>query len=81
MEEDGRQKVTKFSAVGYSLGGLVARYMLGVLHQRELFNTVTPCNFCTVATPHIGLIRSAGFRSRMFAFLGPRLLSRNGELF
>ena len=29
VERDGTRKVTRFSAVGYSLGGLLARYVLG----------------------------------------------------
>lgn len=29
IERDGARKVTRFSAVGYSLGGLLARYVLG----------------------------------------------------
>lgn len=75
------QQVTKLSVVGYSLGGLVSRYLVGVLHQRKFFDTVTPMNFVTVATPHIGLIQFPGFRSKMFAYLGPRLLSRTGKQF
>ena len=29
IERGGTKKVTRFSAVGYSLGGLLARYVLG----------------------------------------------------
>lgn len=80
LAEDGKT-VTRFSITGYSLGGLVARYLVGVLHQRKFFETVTPVNFMTVATPHIGLVRYPTFRSSLFAYLGPRLLSRTGEQF
>lgn len=80
LEDDGK-KVTRFSVTGYSLGGLVARYLLGVLHQRKFFDTVEPVNFTTVATPHIGIVQYPTWRSNMFAFLGPRLLSRTGEQF
>lgn len=79
--EDDVKKVTRFSVTGYSLGGLVARYLLGVLHQRKFFDTVEPVNFTTVATPHIGIVQYPNWRSRTFAFLGPRLLSRTGEQF
>ncbi|GJE90954.1 putative lipase [Phanerochaete sordida] len=75
------KKVTKLSVVGYSLGGLVSRYLVGILQQRGFFENVKPMNFITVATPHIGLVRFPSFRSRMFAYLGPRLLSRTGEQF
>jgi hypothetical protein len=29
IEEDGGRQVTRFSALGYSLGGLIARYLIG----------------------------------------------------
>ena len=73
--------VTKFSVTGYSLGGLVSRYLIGVLHQRRFFENVTPVNFNTFATPHIGLPRYPNFFSALANSLGPRLLSRTGEQF
>ena len=78
---DAGKTVTRFSITGYSLGGLVARFLVGVLHQRKFFDTVKPVNFATVATPHIGIVRYPGFLSTMAALLGPRLLSRTGEQF
>ncbi|TFY78157.1 hypothetical protein EWM64_g5855 [Hericium alpestre] len=75
------KNVTRFSITGYSLGGLVARYVVGILHQRKLFDTITPVNFNTIATPHIGLLRYPSFMSKLFSMLGPRLLSRTGEQF
>lgn len=80
LAEDGKT-ITRFSITGYSFGGLVARYLLGVLHQRKFFEAVTPVNFTTVATLHIGLVRYPTFRSSLFAYLGPRLLSRTGKQF
>ena len=80
MEADNK-KVTRFSVTGYSLGGLVARYLVGILHQRKFFDEITPVNFCTVATPHIGLPLYRSWRSKLFHLLGPRLLSRTGEQF
>ncbi|KAI0078681.1 DUF676-domain-containing protein [Panus rudis PR-1116 ss-1] len=80
LEAEG-ETVTKFSVTGYSLGGLIARYVVGILHQRKFFDKVKPVNFSTVATPHIGIIRYPSFRSRLFATLGTRLLSRTGEQF
>ncbi|KAI0676040.1 DUF676-domain-containing protein [Trametes maxima] len=80
LEKEGR-KVTRFSVTGYSLGGLIARYVVGILHQRGFFADVKPVNFNTVATPHIGLPRYPTFLSSVFAFFGPKLLSRTGEQF
>jgi len=97
LESKGK-KVTRFSVTGYSLGGLVARYVLGyvmpalysffhvdvrcsILHQRDFFKTVTPVNFSTVATPHLGLPRYPSLISSALSHLGPKLLSRTGEQF
>ncbi|KAJ7180653.1 DUF676-domain-containing protein [Mycena filopes] len=80
LEKDGRT-VARFSITGYSLGGLVARYVVGILRQRGFFENVVPVNFNTIATPHIGLPRYPSFFSSMASVLGPKLLSRTGEQF
>ncbi|KAG9044817.1 hypothetical protein FS837_007500 [Tulasnella sp. UAMH 9824] len=77
-----RRKVTRFSIFGYSLGGLVSRYTVGILYATKFFDTVKPINFATIATPHIGLTRYRGsFLSGLTHTLGPRLLSRTGKQF
>ncbi|KAJ4469573.1 DUF676-domain-containing protein [Lentinula aciculospora] len=89
-----RKRVTKFSITGYSLGGLVSRYVVGILAQRGYFvveNTIggqrnsnilmIPMNFNTIATPHIGLVRYSTLFSALAHRLGPKLLSRTGEQF
>ncbi|KAL1747599.1 putative serine esterase-domain-containing protein [Schizophyllum fasciatum] len=73
--------VTRFSITGYSLGGLIARYVIGILHQQGFFEKISPVNFNTVATPHLGLLRYDSFWSTLSHSLGPRLLSRTGEQF
>jgi hypothetical protein len=40
---------------------------------------VTPLNFSTFATPHVGIPRYRGFRSSLMGAIGPKLLSRTGE--
>ncbi|TDL21805.1 DUF676-domain-containing protein [Rickenella mellea] len=80
IESSGR-KLTKFSVTGYSLGGLLARYLVGILHQRRFFDEVQPVNFNTFATPHIGLLRYPSFISGVWARFGPTFLSRTGEQF
>ncbi|KAF9240685.1 DUF676-domain-containing protein [Melanogaster broomeanus] len=79
-EEKG-SNVTRFSIMGYSLGGLLARYVIGILHQNKFFDKVTPVNFNTVATPHIGIPRFPSTFSAIASYLGPKLLSRTGEQF
>ena len=59
----------------------LAKGVESILHQRGFFEDVIPVNFNTVATPHIGLPRYRGFMSKVFAYFGPKLLSRTGEQF
>ncbi|KAF9047123.1 lipid particle protein [Hymenopellis radicata] len=81
LKDEYNHTVVKFSITGYSLGGLVSRYVVGILHQRGFFNNVEPVNFNTIATPHLGLPRYPSFLSTLFARLGPKFLSRTGEQF
>ncbi|KAF8159499.1 lipid particle protein [Crassisporium funariophilum] len=80
LESKG-DSVIRFSVTGYSLGGLIARYLIGVLHQSGFFESITPVNFNTIATPHAGLPRYPSFFSSLSSVLGPKLLSRTGEQF
>lgn len=79
LARDGHH-ITKFSMVGYSLGGLVARYALGILHTRGWFEKIKPINFTTFATPHLGA-RSPmkGFGGRFWNYIGSRTLSVSGR--
>lgn len=72
--------VTKISIVGYSLGGLVARYAIGLLYSRGFFDRFEPVNFTTFATPHLG-VRSPvlGWRNSAWNALGGRTLSTSGR--
>lgn len=79
--EKAGNTVTKLSVTGYSLGGLVSRYVVGILSQKGFFDKVQPINFNTIATPHIGLPRYPSWVSSLFSALGPKLLSRTGEQF
>ncbi|KAL4564263.1 hypothetical protein LXL04_028321 [Taraxacum kok-saghyz] len=65
-------EVSKISFVSHSLGGLVARYAIGILYennskQNQFFEAkiagLQPINFITVATPHLG---SRGHRQLPF---------------
>ena len=73
--------MTRFSITGYSLGGLVARYIVGILYHRDFFKTIIPVNFTTIATPHLGLLRYPTWISSLFNFLGPKFLARTGTQF
>jgi hypothetical protein len=72
--------IKKISVVGYSLGGLVSRYAIGLLYHKGLFDTIEPVNFTTFATPHLG-VRSPlkGLSNQIVNVLGARTLSMSGR--
>ncbi|KAG8894499.1 hypothetical protein FRB99_001224, partial [Tulasnella sp. 403] len=76
-----RKKVTRFSIIGYSLGGLLSRYAVGILSSTGFFDKITPVNFATVATPHVGLVSYPTLFYTLAEALGPILLSRTGQHF
>jgi Putative serine esterase (DUF676) len=55
--------------------------LCSILFQRGFFSTVSPVNFNTIATPHIGLLRYPSLFSRLSSFIVPRFLGRTGEQF
>lgn len=66
--------------VGYSLGGLVARYSIGLLYSNGWFNRMEPINFTTFASPHLGVRTPIlGLHSRLWNVLGSRTLSTSGR--
>ncbi|KAG0292129.1 hypothetical protein BGZ98_002713, partial [Dissophora globulifera] len=81
------KKVTQFSFLGYSLGGLIGRFVLGMLDMAKFFDPVEqggrgiePMYFVTMATPHLGIRMPSGSTwSKMFNYLSSRMLSRTGE--
>lgn len=77
--ESQGKRVTRLSITGYSLGGLIGRYVIGILHQQKFFDKVTPVNFNTIATPHIGVPSLPTALSAVSSYLGRKWLSRTGE--
>lgn len=73
-------KIRKLSVVGYSLGGLIARYALGLLYMRGWLDKLEPVSFTTFATPHVG-VRSPlkGLHYRLWNLLGARTVSASGK--
>lgn len=82
LEQLGRDghTITKFSIVGYSLGGLVARYCIGLLYHKGYFDKMTPVNFTTFVTPHLGVRTPLlGYQNQIWNVLGARTLSTSGR--
>lgn len=75
---DQKRKVTKLSIMGYSLGGLFARYTAGLLYSQGFFRDVEPVHFTTFATPHVGMIKTRGWFPKVAFYIGGRLLGRTG---
>lgn len=72
--------IQKLSIIGYSLGGLVARYAIGLLYSRGWFDKIQPVNFTTFATPHLGVRTPLhGYHSRLWNAFGSRTLSKSGR--
>ena len=79
MENKGSE-IKKLSIVGYSLGGLVARYIIGLLYSKGWFERMKPVNFTTFATPHLGVKTPLlGIQYKVLNFLGSRSLSTSGR--
>ncbi|KAF9081042.1 hypothetical protein BGX23_001376 [Mortierella sp. AD031] len=81
------RKVTQFSFLGYSLGGLIGRFAMGLLDMEKFFDPVDqggqgiePVYFVTMATPHLGIRKPPHSNfSKVFNYLSSRMLSRTGE--
>ncbi|KAF9121127.1 hypothetical protein BGW39_010832 [Mortierella sp. 14UC] len=81
------RKVTQFSFLGYSLGGLIGRFAMGLLDMEKFFDPVEqggqgiePVYFVTMATPHLGIRKPPQTHfSKVFNYLSSRMLSRTGE--
>ena len=79
LEKTGT-KLKKISIMGYSLGGLIARYTIGLLYSRGYFDKIQPVNFTTFASPHLG-VRTPfmGVHYSIWNILGARTLSTSGR--
>jgi len=81
LARDGK-KVKKISFVGYSLGGLVARYVVGLLYHKGWFEEgkLQPINFTTFASPHLGVRTPlVGYHNQFWNVLGARILATSGQ--
>lgn len=79
LEKNGFE-VTKFSIIGYSMGGLVSRYALGILYHQGYFDSIQPIHFVTFCTPHVGSINTKGTTSaKIYNFVAPHVLVYTGK--
>ncbi|CAI7601602.1 hypothetical protein N7533_007371 [Penicillium manginii] len=79
LEKEG-QKIRRISVVGYSLGGLVARYAIGLLEAQGWLDKVEPVNFTTFASPHVGVRAPLkGWWGKFWNVMGARTVSMSGQ--
>ncbi|KAI4196861.1 MAG: hypothetical protein LQ350_006281 [Teloschistes chrysophthalmus] len=79
LEKDGAP-VAKLSVVGYSLGGLIARYAIGLLYSKGYFEKIQPVNFTTFASPHLGVRTPLwGYHNHLWNAFASRTLSSSGR--
>lgn len=79
LKQNNDLEVTKISIIGYSLGGLISRYVIGLLNELDFFEKIEPIFFSTFATPHVGI---QFFNDNIFDAvanrLGPYLFGKSG---
>ena len=79
LEREGTH-IKKLSIVGYSLGGLIARYTIGLLLSRGWFDKLEPVNFTTFASPHLGVKAPLrGYHTTAWNWIAARTLSESGR--
>lgn len=80
---DTKSRVSKISIVGYSLGGLISRYAIGVLFFQGFFDSIEPVNFITFCSPHVGVLTPGGsITVKLFNLVVPHVLAHSGaEMF
>lgn len=73
-------KITKLSVVGYSLGGLVARYAIGLLYAQGVLDSIQCMTFTAFASPFLGVRTPLhGWANHLWNVLGARTLSMSGR--
>ncbi|KAK3946015.1 putative serine esterase-domain-containing protein [Diplogelasinospora grovesii] len=72
--------IKKLSVVGYSLGGLVARYAIGLLYAKGVLDTLECMNFTAFASPFLGVRTPLrGLPNDVWNVLGARTLCMSGR--
>lgn len=69
-------QIDEISIIGYSLGGLIGRYIIGELYDIGFFDKIKPAFFTTFATPHLGV---TFYKNRILNVLGTYLLGQTGK--
>nr|KAJ3419645.1 hypothetical protein HK105_006704 [Polyrhizophydium stewartii] len=77
---EGDDIIDRISLIGYSLGGLIIRYVIGRLDAAGVFDAVRPVNFITLATPHLGTVKPpVSVMTRTYNAVQRSLVGRSGR--
>lgn len=72
--------ISMVSLIGYSLGGLILRYVIGRMYFKKLFETVMPITFMSIASPHLGAKKAQQYKmSAVMNYLLEAALFRIGN--
>ncbi|KAF5986483.1 lipase serine esterase [Fusarium coicis] len=78
--QEQRGKIIKLSIAGYSFGGLVSRYAVGLLYAKGILDNLECMNFTTFASPHLGVRTPLkGWLNSVWNVFGARTLSMSGR--
>lgn len=70
----------KISIVGYSLGGLCGRYLIGLMDEKGMFDRYEPFSYTSFATPHVGsYFHKTAPQYGILNFLGSNILGISGN--
>lgn len=74
------ERAVKISFVGYSMGGCINRYIVGRLWSHGYFDKITPVNFVTFASPHLGAAKPpTSVYNRAFTLIASHYAQRSGR--
>lgn len=76
LSDQLKVNVTHISIIGYSLGGLISRYAIGLLYTSGLFDRIKPVCYTSFCSPHVG-VRALGthWSTRTFNMVGTYSMS------
>lgn len=78
LKDEHEIVISQISFIGYSLGGLICRYIIGELYESDFFNNIKPGIFSSIATPHLGCTFYNN-STRFLNFLGSHFLGQTGR--
>lgn len=67
------------SFITHSFGGIVARYAIGILYDKKMFDTIKPLLYVSISTPHLGLLNDNEWMSKVINFSANYFTGKTGK--